>query len=70
MVKVWVRRPQSYQTNFHEIVISASDDGGSIIRVPQDARGRKFSVEFNDDLYSYRSNGTKYVSSGGSVVGV
>lgn len=38
--------------------------------MPSDANGRKFSVEFNNDLYTYRSDGSKYVSSGGSAVGV
>lgn len=50
--------------------ISQSSDGGIIIRVPKDANGRKFSIEFDNDLYEFRSNGTDYVTSGGSVVGV
>lgn len=50
--------------------ISQSNDGGIIIRVPKDANGRKFSVEFENDLYEFRSNGSQYVSSGGSIVGV
>ncbi|KFY47866.1 hypothetical protein V495_01766 [Pseudogymnoascus sp. VKM F-4514 (FW-929)] len=50
--------------------IQSSSDGGIVIRIPRDSQGRKFSVEFKDDLYSYRSDGTHYVSSGGDIVGV
>ncbi|KAL2131941.1 hypothetical protein VTI74DRAFT_4423 [Chaetomium olivicolor] len=50
--------------------IRSSRDGGIIIRVPHDSNGRRFSVEFNNDLYTYRSDGSQYVSSGGSIVGV
>jgi hypothetical protein len=50
--------------------LSTSSDGGIIIRVPKDDRGRRFSVEFNDDLYTYRSDGQNYVYSGGDVVSV
>jgi hypothetical protein len=54
--------------------IRSSADGGIVIRVPQDLNGRQFSVEFKNDLYTYRSdkqNDTyKYVDYGGSVVGV
>ncbi|KAJ9656631.1 hypothetical protein H2201_008480, partial [Coniosporium apollinis] len=50
--------------------LRTSHDGGIIIRVPKDSNGRKFSVELSSDLYNYRSNGSHYVSSGGSVVGV
>lgn len=50
--------------------ISQSSDGGIIIRVPKDINGRKFSVEFDNDLYEFRSSGSEYVSSGGSIVGV
>ena len=48
----------------------SSSDGGIVIRVPADPNGRKFSVEFDSDLYTFRSDGSQYVSSGGSVVGV
>jgi hypothetical protein len=41
-----------------------------VIRIPFDSNGRKFSVEFDDDLFEYRSNGAQYVLSGGTVVGV
>jgi hypothetical protein len=41
--------------------VRPSADGGIIIHVPHDSNGRKFSVEFNDDLYHYRSNGKQYV---------
>ncbi|KAK9342654.1 dextranase [Lipomyces starkeyi] len=44
--------------------------GGIIIGVPYDPNGRKFSVEFKSDLYSYLSDGSQYVTTGGSVVGV
>lgn len=50
--------------------LRASTDGGIIIHVPKDANGRKFSVEFNSDLYTYRSDGTQYVLSGGGVVSI
>jgi hypothetical protein len=50
--------------------IRSSDDGGIIIHVPHDPNGRRFSVEFDNDLYTYRSDGSHYVQSGGSVVGV
>ncbi|CEL10154.1 hypothetical protein ASPCAL13279 [Aspergillus calidoustus] len=50
--------------------VTSSSDGGIIIRVPKDDRGRRFSVEFNDDLYTYRSDGQNYVHSGGDVVSV
>ncbi|KAF4449493.1 hypothetical protein F53441_7228 [Fusarium austroafricanum] len=39
-----------------------------LIRVPFGKSGARFSVEFQDDLYTYRSNGTGYVSKGGVVV--
>jgi hypothetical protein len=50
--------------------IGQASDGGIVITVPADANGRKFSVEFKNDLYSFQSNGTEYVTSGGSTVGV
>ncbi|KAI1041145.1 hypothetical protein LB505_013267 [Fusarium chuoi] len=49
--------------------LSQSRDGGLIIRVPKDNNGRRMSVEFNSDLYTFRSDGNQYVTSGGSVVG-
>ena len=49
---------------------SGPSDGGIIITVPADSNGRKFSVEFNNDLYSFQSDGNEYVTSGGSSVGV
>ncbi|KAH7243758.1 hypothetical protein MRS44_017116 [Fusarium solani] len=39
-----------------------------VIRVPYDASGRRFSVEFQNDLYAYRSNGQSYVESEGLLV--
>lgn len=50
--------------------ISQSDDGAIVIRVPRDSNGRQMSVEFNSDLYTFRSDGSQYVASGGNVVGV
>lgn len=50
--------------------ISQSSDGGIIIKVPHDPNGRKFSVEFKNDLYTFRSDGNEYVTSGGSIVGI
>ncbi|KAF3386676.1 Dextranase [Penicillium rolfsii] len=50
--------------------LSTSSDGGIVIRVPKDDSGRRFSVEFNDDLYTYRSDGQNYVQSGGEVVSI
>jgi hypothetical protein len=50
--------------------ISSSSDAGLVIRVPKDDNGRRMSVEFNSDLYTFRSDGSQYVSSGGSVVGI
>lgn len=50
--------------------ISQSSDGGIIVRVPKDVNGQKFSVEFDNDFYTFRSDGNQYVSSEGSVVGV
>ncbi|RNJ55292.1 hypothetical protein D7B24_008813 [Verticillium nonalfalfae] len=39
-----------------------------IIRVPYQKSGARFSVEFQDDLYTFRSNGTDYVAEGGVIV--
>uniref|UniRef100_A0A093VA28 Dextranase n=1 Tax=Talaromyces marneffei PM1 TaxID=1077442 RepID=A0A093VA28_TALMA len=50
--------------------ISQSSDGGIVIRIPADANGRKFSVEFKNDLYTFLSDGNEYVTSGGTAVGV
>lgn len=50
--------------------ISQSDDGGITVRIPKDTNGRRISVEFDSDLYTFRSDGNQYVTSGGSVVGV
>lgn len=50
--------------------IAQSGDGGVVIRIPNDVNGRRISVEFNQDLYSFRSDGNQYVASGGSVVGI
>lgn len=62
-----VIRPQAYHFN----ITTSTDDGGVIIRIPKEVNGRRFSVEFRDDLYTYRSNGSEgYVLSGAEVVGV
>ena len=50
--------------------IRPSSDGGIVIGVPYDSNGRRFSVEFNSDLYTYRSDGSRYISAGGAVVGI
>ncbi|KIW57156.1 hypothetical protein PV05_05747 [Exophiala xenobiotica] len=50
--------------------MTTSNDGGIIIRVPANTKGYRFSVEFDADLFTYRSDGRQYVSSGGEVVGV
>ncbi|KAF9764614.1 hypothetical protein IL306_002783 [Fusarium sp. DS 682] len=38
-----------------------------LIRVPFRKSGARFSVEFQDDVYTYMSNGTDYVKDGGVV---
>jgi hypothetical protein len=48
--------------------ISSPDSNTVIIKVPYDAVGRRFSVEFQDDLFEYRSDGTSYIESGGLLV--
>ncbi|KAJ5799692.1 CAZyme family GH49 [Penicillium psychrosexuale] len=46
-------------------------DNAVIIRVPADENGRKFSVEFGNDLYTFRSDGEAYTTDGsGEVVGI
>ncbi|KAK2591700.1 hypothetical protein QQS21_010612 [Conoideocrella luteorostrata] len=78
-VDVKIRRRDGTSLQADEVVIrpvsikyavSQSDDGGITIRIPKDASGRRMSVEFNSDLYTFRSDGNQYVTSGGSVVGV
>lgn len=39
-----------------------------IIRVLYNTSGSRFSVEFQDDLYAYRSDGDGYISEGGLIV--
>lgn len=48
--------------------ISSPDSNTVIIKVPYDAAGRRFSVEFQNDLFEYRSNGQSYVEGGGLLV--
>ncbi|KAJ6151534.1 dextranase [Penicillium chermesinum] len=50
--------------------ITSSDSGDILVRIPYDQNGRKFSIEFKNDLYTFRSDGKQYVSSGGDVVGI
>ena len=51
--------------------VNASEDGGIIVHVPFDPLGRKFSVEWPDDLLEYRSDGKDYVEApAGAVVGI
>ncbi|BCR88901.1 uncharacterized protein ACHE_50099S [Aspergillus chevalieri] len=46
-------------------------DGSVIIRVPADPNGHRFSVEFDEDLFTYRSDGQGYTTHGeGDIVGV
>lgn len=49
--------------------LTSASDGSILIHVPYDKNGRRFSVEFDNDLYTYLSDGTQYVTSGGSVAG-
>eukprot|EP00927_Polykrikos_kofoidii_P087124 TRINITY_DN995_c0_g1_i2.p1 TRINITY_DN995_c0_g1~~TRINITY_DN995_c0_g1_i2.p1 ORF type:complete len:598 (-),score=55.55 TRINITY_DN995_c0_g1_i2:48-1841(-) len=46
-----------------------SVDGGIVIRIPADPNGRKFSVEFADDLYTYITDGIEYAHFMGMPVG-
>lgn len=48
--------------------ISSPDSKTVIIKVPYDAAGRRFSVEFQNDLFAYRSDGESYIQSGGLLV--
>ncbi|KAM0287730.1 hypothetical protein ACHAQH_000261 [Verticillium albo-atrum] len=48
--------------------VSSPQPDTIVIRVPYQESGARFSVEFQDDLYIFRSNGTGYVSEGGVVV--
>ena len=51
--------------------VTEGDDGSIIIHIPVDPHGRKFSVELQDDLLEYRSDGQDYVvAPAGSVVGI
>lgn len=47
-----------------------TNDGGIVIHVPKSEYGRRFSVEFPHDLYTYRSNGQTYVEDEGCIVGI
>ncbi|KAL2862450.1 glycoside hydrolase [Aspergillus lucknowensis] len=47
------------------------DAGALVIRVPASPSGHRFSVEFADDLFTYRSSGNGYTTDGsGEIVGV
>ncbi|KAH7113104.1 dextranase [Dactylonectria estremocensis] len=48
--------------------ITSPDANTVVIHIPYDASGRRISVEFQDDLYTYRSDGQSYVDSGGLEV--
>ncbi|KAF5617590.1 dextranase [Fusarium tjaetaba] len=48
--------------------VKSLKDNTVLIRVPFQISGARFSVEFKDDLFTYRSNGTDYVNDGGVVV--
>ncbi|KAH6873851.1 glycoside hydrolase [Thelonectria olida] len=49
-------------------LITSPNANTIVIHVPYDARGGRFSVEFQNDLYAYRSNGGSYVDEGGLLV--
>ncbi|KAF9885304.1 hypothetical protein FE257_013021 [Aspergillus nanangensis] len=45
--------------------------GALVVRVPADPNGHRFSVEFANDLFTYRSSGDAYTTDGsGEIVGV
>ncbi|TVY79605.1 Dextranase [Fusarium oxysporum f. sp. cubense] len=48
--------------------VKSPKDNTVLIRVPFQKSGARFSVEFRDDLVTYRSNGTDYVNDGGVIV--
>ena len=48
--------------------IESPDESTVVITVPYNAGGQRFSVEFQDDIYTYRSDGQSYVESGGLIV--
>lgn len=54
-------------TNLDFEVFSPSTDQ-LIIRVPYSDRGARFSVEFENDIFEYRTNGTAYILDGGLLV--
>ncbi|KAL6242578.1 hypothetical protein RBB50_010718 [Rhinocladiella similis] len=49
--------------------LNSAEDGSIVVHVPYNNNGRRFSVEFDDDLYTYLSDGTQYVTSGGIMAG-
>ncbi|KAG5800688.1 hypothetical protein H9Q69_000247 [Fusarium xylarioides] len=48
--------------------VKSPKDNTVLIRVPFQKSGARFSVEFKDDIFTYRSNGTDYVNDGGVIV--
>ncbi|EWG54467.1 hypothetical protein FVEG_12681 [Fusarium verticillioides 7600] len=48
--------------------VKSTKDNTVLIRVPFQNSGARFSVEFKNDLFTYRSNGTDYVNDGGVIV--
>lgn len=48
--------------------ITSPDSNTVVVKVPYDAAGRRFSVEFQNDLFEYRSDGRSYIESGGLLV--
>ncbi|KAH7172900.1 glycoside hydrolase [Fusarium sp. MPI-SDFR-AT-0072] len=51
-----------------DFTVKSPRDNMVMIRVPFQKSGARFSVEFQNDLFTYRSNGTDYVKNGGVVV--
>ncbi|KAJ4328056.1 hypothetical protein N0V84_001424 [Fusarium piperis] len=50
------------------LVVTSSGADRIDIRIPYHDFGARFSIEFQNDLYTYRSDGTEYVSEGGIIV--
>ncbi|KAF5714546.1 dextranase [Fusarium mundagurra] len=48
--------------------VKSPNDNTVLIRVPLQSSGARFSVEFKNDLFTYRSNGADYVNDGGVIV--
>ncbi|WAO87398.1 Hypothetical protein NCS54_00470500 [Fusarium falciforme] len=51
-----------------DLAVTSSGIDTIDIRIPYQDSGARFSIEFQNDLYTYRSDGTEYVSEGGIIV--